>query len=214
MAETTPTPEDEPKGLSTKLLLFIAIGLAVTLIALAVVWFLMSSKNDANISEEATDTAVVESGTETTAENADNNQETVDLPDIPIATSDETATDTSTATEPATPALPISSANAASTPNIATDHLLSEIMDLQKQLAQARADNQTLIKQVQTLSSSNQSQTGSDSTNPARTPVPLSNIVRNDSLPDFTKKARPNAANVELAPKWGNFNNLSAQQGG
>lgn len=207
MADTT-TSVEQKNDASSQLLLYTAIGLATILLALTAFWFIGGNNEEpaAMISDAAAGETMVEN---TMTDNPAIVPADIDPISAPVQLDNHAD---SKKMESLTIVQPIVTVATATQPTQATEMLLSEIRDLQQQLAQAHADNQTLIKQVQTLSSANNQQSATQ-TETERHHIPLSNIVRNDSPPDFSKKARPNPANVELAPKWGNMTHLSSSQG-
>jgi flagellar basal body-associated protein FliL len=213
------------KGLTTSLLIKVAVGLGVVLIAMIAAFFLLSSSpkpeagtaitektelSDADTeSAEASEVTVMEeeapADAVTTPETG-----TIDLP--PVAGTEATPSaesQTSVAPAPVVPML-----KPAATANNASDRVLSEMVALQKQLTTLQEENQKLIKRVEQLARENQSLqaggngiAGASSISPVADEAPVDDGV--NTVPLYHRQNRyTNTPQPELKPQWGEFQQL------
>ncbi len=205
------------KGLSTSLLIKIAAGLGVLLIALIVSYFFLSKS-----AEEATDnveeTTQSESAAETeTAESApdtDTAEETIALPETPSTETTETAAaEESSAIDPA---VGLAATGAAAVSNPVTQpstKILSELVALQQQMANLQEENQTLIKRVETLAKENEelkSRTRQvDNTNPDAV-INDDRLVNSDEIPNYYRESSSSSSQPLPEPKWGDFEDYNS----
>lgn len=222
--DKTDAKEDEApkKGLSTSLLIKVAIGLGVILIAMVVAFFLLSSSpdtesattEDTEISEvESPETAELdEAMAEETTSVVTPESGTIELPSLT-----ETATATKATEIPATAnninngtvtAPEAATSKPALTGNASTDKLLSEMVALQKQLSAMQQENQKLIKRVEQLTKESETLRGRlpQSTSSTTSPVSDEELVNNDEVPLYYRENRySNTPQPELKPQWGEF---------
>jgi|GEM_PF-1549166 len=219
------TGKDEPEqtkkaGPSTSLLIKVAVGLGIVLIAMVAAFFLLppSSQSDGTTSDEA---EVSEVDTqEMTSEVAEEEPAAVtpEKGTIELPTLAETAAPAETASAPATEnnnavaAKVTPSPQPASTTNPPSDKVLAEMVALQKQLNAMQQENQKLIKRVEQLVSENQTL---KSTAPAAAPSVISPIddeqlVNHDDVPLYYRQNRyANTPQPDLKPQWGEFQQLN-----
>jgi flagellar basal body-associated protein FliL len=225
-ADADTSEEEAPKkGLSTSLLIKIAIGLGVVLIAMIAAFFLLSSspkpEDDAAAAEEIEISEADTANTEESAETALDEEApadvvttpetgTIDLP--PVAGAE--ATPASNADNSAAPAPVVPMLNPATAATGSSDRVLSEMVALQKQLNTMQQENQKLIKRVEQLSRENQSLkiggTGTNSST-ANSPVAEEAFVGDgvDNVPLYYRENRySNTPQPELKPQWGEFQQL------
>jgi flagellar basal body-associated protein FliL len=224
--QTTDEEQAPSKGLSTSLLIKVAIGLGVVLIALVVTFFLMSQNADDATDAEAEFQSQVEPVADGQA--TEGETETGQAPEAPPssdepgatseielpATPDETPQSAELAaptTEPSNAEAPISSTSAQG-----SDNLLAEIVSLQQQVVNLQKENQDLIKRVQDLAKENESlkarveqlagspavpatASGNDVINDQR-------LVNQDEVPLYYRQhPYRDKQQIELKPKWGDF---------
>lgn len=208
------------KGLTTSLLVKVAIGLTVLLIALIVAFFLLSSSPETD-SEASENTEISETTPEATAEVMTDDVATVtpesgtiELPPLAETTppaETNSAPDNNTATAVVTtPTSPAPSGNAS-----AEDKLLSEFVALQKQLNAMQQENAKLIQRVEELNKESET---------LRTRLPQSTssnisytndeqVVNTDDVPLYYRENRyANTPQPELKPQWGEFQQPNTQQ--
>lgn len=209
LEENTDSGEEQAgksKGLSTALLIKVAIGLGVLLIALIVAFFFFSPATD----EEDTAGEAVQSEVAAVTEDmpADTSDE-IELPPVedsasaPLAASE--AVDTTSTSAPATQTSPATSSE-----------LLSEMLALQKQISSLQQDNQKLIRQVEQLVEENDKLKTQVSQLTAQRPdldevIADDQLVNNNQVPGYYREDRyRNTPQPELAPKWGEFDQLDS----
>lgn len=210
-------PEAKKKGLSTSLLIKIAAGLGLLLVALIVSYFFLSKSADID-PETTEDTAQIESdtasepaaeATEATSEDTEP-EETIALPDVPATDTDE-SNNTDNAASEINPAVGMAATGAAAITNPVTQpssKILSELVALQQQLANMQDENQTLIKRIEELAKENEalkSRTRQvDNTNPDAV-INDDRLVNSDEIPNYYRGNGSSAPQPELEPKWGEF---------
>lgn len=228
--ETEASEDEAPKkGLSTSLLIKVAIGLGIVLIAMLAAFFLLPSSpsSDTTTTEE---TQISEAETTETADAHEDEIEapssvvtpesgSIELPSVaentsaPSAAESASAATENTNTPVTTPVVPSSQPAAAI--NTPSDKVLSEMVALQKQLNTMQQENQKLIKRVEQLAKENQT-LKSDTPqkakqNSAASPVDDSQFVDNgdDEVPLYYRQNRyANTPQPELKPQWGEFQQL------
>lgn len=225
-ADADASEEEAPKkGLSTSLLIKVAIGLGVVLIAMIAAFFLLSSspkpEDDVAAAEE---TEISEADTVNAEESAETAKEeeapadvvttpetgTIDLP--PVAGAQ--ATPTPNADNSAVPAPVVPMLNPATSATGSSDRVLSEMVALQKQLNTMQQENQKLIKRVEQLARENQSLKiggSGTSSSSAKSPVADETFVDDgvDNVPLYYRENRySNTPQPELKPQWGEFQQL------
>lgn len=224
--EADAAEEEAPKkGLSTSLLVKVAIGLGVVLIAMIAAFFLLSSSpKSEDESVTAEETEITEADTETTEQADESVTEeeapadvvtapetgTIDLP--PVAGADVApSADTQTSAVPV-PVVPM--LKPATSANNSSDRVLSEMVALQKQLNTMQDENQKLIKRVEQLARENQSlKTGGNEVagSPSVSPIADDALVDDgvDNVPLYYRQNRyANTPQPELKPQWGEFQQL------
>lgn len=200
-AQETDAAEKPSKGLSTSLLIKVAIGLSVVLIALIVAFFMMP-KESVEQTESELETPIEEQVEIEDTETADAETDSIALPDI-----EEDAN-----TAPETPAVDAEQSATPTTP--ASDNVLSEIMALQKQIGGLKQENQKLIKQVEQLVKENEKLKTQVSQLTAQRPsldevIADEQLVNNTETPAYFRQQRyRNTPQPELEPKWGEFDAL------
>ncbi len=194
--------QEKQTGLSTSLLIKIAIGLGVLLIALLVSFFLLSSSGETETTE---DNPTSESEQVEIADADKTTDEALDLPVMPepesadaaVEMNDVPATGQNTTTPPATP-----------------DKVLSEIIALQKQVATLQEENQALIKKVQILVQENdvlKSKVNRLANNSPDAVINDEQLVNTGDIPAYYRQNQyTNTPQIELEPKWGEFNSLDS----
>jgi len=188
--------------LSTSLLIKIAIGLLVLIIAMGAAYFFWPA-SDADIASNGNDEEeVVEGIAENAIENSENEPASIELPLIPTETAGaDESTEVSNLTESAvTPATPSTEASVANT---------AELTALQQQITALQAEKDRLNQQVENLTETNQALTQQVSTTkqqlsqeqdietPVTKPRP---ILRPSTYASDPYKYSPK---FELEPKWG-----------
>jgi len=175
--------EQAKKGLSTALLIKVAIGLAVLLIVLAVTLFFFTS----------TETDTPDDNTEATqTEQTDDNDDSADIDLASTTDNDNATTDTDVSMNAST-----------------AEKALTQILELQQQLTELKAENQKLNKNIEELTTENndlkkQSDTLSQKTIDSE--LPLEQLVNTPDLPrDYRRDDYANSPKFELEPKWGEF---------
>ena len=208
--------QPEKGGLTTSLLIKVAIGLGVVLVAMVVAFFLFSgSPETENQSSEETavsETKVDEVDEQRTEEESVVTPEsgTIELPPLTATKPPaETTTSTTTAesnTVPLPPATATSQPAAAS--NASSAKVLAEIVALQKQLESMQQENQRLIKRVEQLTQESetlQSRLPQSSSSKTIT-MTDERFVDNDDVPLYYRENRySNTPQPELKPQWGEF---------
>lgn len=210
--------EDEApkKGLSTSLLIKIAVGLGVVLIAMVVSFFLLSSSPETatEVSEEAevSETASQELNEQTGDDSAAVTPEsgTIELPSLVETTAPKETTPASASQSDNTETAAVTpSAQTATTGNAPSDKVLSEMVALQKQLDTMQQENQKLIKRVEQLAKENQtlrSGTPGAISSSASSPINDEQLVSHDEVPLYHRQNRySNSPQPELKPQWGEF---------
>lgn len=210
-------PEAKKKGLSTSLLIKIAAGLGILLIALIVSYFFLSKSADID-PETTEDTAQTESdaasdpAAETAEETSEDTteEETIALPDVPATETDESDNNNS-ADSGMNLAVGMAATGAAAVTNPVTQpssKILAELVALQQQLANLQDENQTLIKRVEELAKENEalkSRTRQvDNTNPDAV-INDERLVNSDEIPNYYQGNGSSSPQPELEPKWGEF---------
>lgn len=210
-------PEAKKKGLSTSLLIKIAAGLGILLIALIVSYFFLSKSADID-PETTEDTAQTESdaasdpAAETAEETSEDTteEETIVLPDVPATETDESDNNNS-ADSGMNLAVGMAATGAAAVTNPVTQpssKILAELVALQQQLANLQDENQTLIKRVEELAKENEalkSRTRQvDNTNPDAV-INDDRLVNSDEIPNYYQGNGSSSPQPELEPKWGEF---------
>lgn len=198
MADKDDIPEDDSnqdaeasdegkKGLSTALLIKVAIGLAVLLIVLAGALFFFTSAEPEN-PDENTEVAQTET--------SDDNGDAADI-DLPSTSSnDDATTDSETSMKGST-----------------AEKALSQMLELQQKITELETENKELNKEVDDLTNENkelnkelevfnQGMSSSD--------IPLDQLVNTPDLPrDYRRNDYANTPKFELEPKWGEFETLT-----
>ncbi|MTI64024.1 hypothetical protein [Methylophaga sp.] len=205
-------PQAKKKGLSTALLIKIAAGLGVVLIALIVSFFFLSQSADVDTedteqttqSESEAEAAPTESETESS-----NTEDTIVLPEVPSdETAEEPSADNASEFNPAV-GLAATGASAVSSPvTQPTTKILSELVALQQQMAGLQEENQMLIKRVEALAKENEALKSKtrqiDNTNPDAI-INDEQLVNSDDIPLYYRESGSGAPQPELEPKWGDF---------
>lgn len=204
--------EESKKGLSTSLLIKVAIGLGVLLIALIAAFFLLSGSPEPE-SADTNETAISQTESEETTESASEDPSvvtpesgTIDLPPVAETTPDaETAPEAVMETNAALDPAALSSTVA--TPNPSTQRVLAEMMALQEQLNSMREENQKLIRRVEELTKESQTlstQLPQKSNTSMVDPINDEQVVNRDDVPLYYRENRyANTPQPELAPQWG-----------
>ncbi len=207
------------KGLSTSLLIKIAVGLGVVLIAMVVAFFVFSSSPETE-SATAEDTEISETETPETAEVDEDMEEettpvvtpesgTIELPSVA-----ENATPTAATQTPATEggssltASEVPALQPAPTGSTSSDKVLSEMVALQKQISAMQQENQKLIKRVEELTKESDTLRARlpQSTSSTAAPINDEQFVDNDDVPLYYRENRySNTPQPELKPQWGEF---------
>lgn len=203
--------ESKPKGLSTALLIKVAIGLGVLLIALIVAFFIIPPSGDEGHTASEDFRSQVEPVNQDTApgtgDAATATSGEIELPPVkgsataPVAVSE--ADNTTASSSPST-----------ETSQGTSDKVLTEILALQKQISALQQDNQNLIKQVEQLAAENDRLKTQVSQLTAQRPsldevIADEQLVNNTEMPDTYRADRyRNTPQPELAPKWGEFEQL------
>lgn len=228
-ADADASEEAAPKkGLTPSLLIKVAIGLGVVLIAMIAAFFLLSSSpepddetaavEEAEISEADTESTELSEATEAeeaVPEDVVTTPETgsIDLP--PVAGAE--VTPSSEASTSAAPAPVVPMLKPAASANNSSDRVLSEMVALQKQLSTIQEENQKLIKRVEQLARENQSlKTGSNEvaspSSTSQSPVADNGLVDDgaDNVPLYYRQNRySNTPQPDLKPQWGEFQQLN-----
>ncbi len=213
LEESTEEPQETKKGLSTSLLIKIAAGLGVLLIALIVSFFFLSKSAD-----EATDnmeeTTQSESEAETSAPDSETAEETIALPDTP--STETTASSAVETTSEINPAAGLAATGAAAVSNPVTQpttKILSELVALQQQMANLQEENQTLIKRVETLAKENEALKSKtrqvENTNPDAV-INDDRLVNSDEIPNYYRSGGSSLSQPQLEPKWGDFEDYTS----
>lgn len=176
------------KGLSTSLLIKIAIGLAVLLIVLAGALFFVKSSDQTSSADNS---------------ESDNAQQTVEESEVTASDQPETSatvSDVNTTTN--TPA------------NTSTsERALAQILELQQQISDLKVENQNLNKNISTLTNENndlKKEVEVFTTEINSTEIPLDQLVNTQDLPrDYRRETYANSPKFELEPKWGEFENTT-----
>jgi flagellar basal body-associated protein FliL len=194
-------------GLSTSLLIKVAVGLGVVLIAMLVAFFLLSSSPETDTAEveaevsEADSQALNEETSDASTDVAPAN-ETIELPSL---TETATTSETTPATQNNSEVAGTSPATTAKTP---TDKVLSEMVALQKQLDTMQQENQKLIKRVEELTRESETlrQRLPGSTSSSASPINDEQAGNNSEVPLYYRENRySNTPQPELKPQWGEF---------
>lgn len=187
--------QEKQTGLSTSLLIKIAIGLGVLLIALLVSFFLLSSSGE----------------TETTEDNPTSESKQVEIADealgLPVMPEPESA-------DAAVEMNDVPATGQNTTPPATPDKVLSEIIVLQKQVATLQEENQALIKKVQILVQENdvlKSKVDRLANNSPDAVINDEQLVNTGDIPAYYRQNQyANTPQIELEPKWGEFNSLDS----
>lgn len=204
--------QTEKKGLSTSLLIKVAAGLAVLLIALIVSFFFLSKSGDID-PESTAENAQSESETEVESAEAvtDSGQteDTIVLPDTPPTdTAQDPVVADANEIDPAVGMAATGAAAVTSPVTQPTTKILSELVALQQQIAGLQEENQTLIKRVEQLAKENEAlktQTRQvANTNPDAV-INDDQLVNSDEIPNYFRGNVSSTPQPELEPKWGEF---------
>ncbi len=186
-AEASEDGEQGKKGLSTALLIKVAIGLAVLLIVLAVALFFFKS---AEPEAQKEDTEV------TQAVQTDANDDTADSELASTSDNEKPTTEPDTSMQSST-----------------AEKALTQILELQQEIKALEAENQELNQEIEDLTTENKDlnkeieiyNQGMSSAD-----VPLEQLVRSPALPrDYRRNDYANTPKFELEPKWGDFETLT-----
>ncbi len=211
-AEETQTKK---KGLSNKLLISIAAGLGVLLIALIVSFFFLSKSAD-EVSESAEATTQTESEAATAEAETDTSEpdESIALPDVPSG--ETSAAETGDASAGIDPAVGLAATGAAAVTSPVTQpstKILSELVAIQQQMANLQEENQTLIKRVEELAKENEALKAKSrqlsNTNPDAV-INDEQLVNSDNVPLYYQESRSSTPQPKLEPKWGEFDNYNS----
>lgn len=218
-SQTDEAEKPQKGGLSTSLLIKVAIGLGIILIAMVVALFLLSSSpetdpaatDDTEISE--TESQEVKEATEDDSTIVTPESGPIELPSLAETpaptktTSAPTAQNDNTETAAVTP-----SAQAVPSAKAPSNNVLAEMVALQKQLDATQQENQKLIKRVEQLIKENQSlQRGTTSAAATTTANAVNDpsFVSNNDVPSYYRENRYSTTpQPELKPQWGEFQTL------
>ncbi|GAB4298538.1 MAG: hypothetical protein Kow0083_11030 [Methylophaga sp.] len=215
------------KGLSVSLLIKIAVGLGVLLIAMIVSFFLLSQSADIEteaaqetlLNQPETEPAIETELTDSEAETGSENNEVI--PDLsatqPSGSIEAPAVDTGAVGDP-NAAITAPNTVSLDTPEAeSTASLLAEIVVLQQQVAHLQEENQKLIRQIEQLSKENQSapsKPAENNTSAINTvPEEIINddrLVNIDDVPAYHVRRHANTSQPRLAPKWGEFDEYNS----
>jgi hypothetical protein len=215
------------KGLSVSLLIKIAVGLGVLLIAMIVSFFLLSQSADIEteaaqetlLNQPETEPAIETELTDSEAETGSENDEVI--PDLSASQPSDTivapAADTGAVVDP-NAAITAPNTVSLDTPETeSTASLLAEIVVLQQQVAHLQEENQKLIRQIEQLSKENQSApskpTADNTTSSTVVPEEIINddrLVNIDDVPAYHVRRHANTSQPRLAPKWGEFDEYNS----
>lgn len=176
--------ESGKKGLSTGLLIKIAIGLAVLLIVLAGGLFFFKSSEQTSFAENGE----LDTTQQTVAENKviDSDQPKTS------ATVSEESTSTNTST---------------------SEKALAQILELQQQISDLKVENQNLNEEITSLTNKNndlKKEVEVFTREINSTEIPLNQLINTQDLPrDYRRETYANSPKFELEPKWGEFENTA-----
>lgn len=211
--EEAATQEEEPakkKGLTPSLLIKIAIGLLIVLLALIAAFFLLPG--DEAVEADKTDTAqsqveLIEDAQPVPADAVDKPQTgSIELPDVFEQSSEDSTTSADSA---AVAAMAVPAQAAVSKPLASPDKVLAELVALQQQIANLQEENQGLIKRVQDLAKENETLKTQVSQLSASKPSTESvindqQLVNTGDIPLYYRQNRyDDSKQIELKPKWG-----------
>lgn len=216
LEEATANNEDKAEaktqGLSPSLLIKIAIGLGILLIAMVVAFFMMPSGSDTPENEASFQSQVEPVENESVPE-ATTDTDSIELP--PVAETTPTAEPNATS-ETAGMAIMAATTATAARPMNSPDKVLSEILALQQQIAGLQQENQTLIKRVEALVKENEmlkTQVNQMAATRPSTDEVISDeqLVNTGEVPLYYRQnGYLNTAQPELKPKWGEFDELNS----
>ena len=194
--------QEKQKGLSTSLLIKIAVGLGVLLIALLVSFFLFSKSSETDTAED------IPANESEQVEMADAEKSPDEALDLPVAPGPGSADATEENFD-----LP-ASGQSASAPPATPDRVLSEVIALQKQVASLQEENQALIKQIQDLVQENavlKSKVDRLANNSPDAVINDDQLVNTGETPAYYRRNQyANTPEIELEPRWGEFDPLDS----
>jgi hypothetical protein len=194
--------EISKKGISTSLLIKIAIGLAVLLIILAVSLFFFTGGENTEDAEgtEVTPSEEAQSANDMAEQVQSTDAEQTSIVELPMTPDQIVQSENGDMT--GTP-----SADGSDAAMSTSEKALAQILTLQEQIARLEAEKQELAKQVETLEQENldlKKEVEIFSRSKAENEIPLDQLVNNRDLPrDYRRDDYANTPKFDLEPKWG-----------
>lgn len=217
LEEGNDEPQAKKKGLSTSLLIKIAAGLGLLLIALIVSFFFLSKSADEatdNVAETTSSESAAATETAESAATGETTEETIALPEMPSEeTTESVAAEETSAIDPAVGLAATGAAAVSSPVTQPTTKILSELVALQQQMANLQEENQTLIKRVETLAKENETLKSRsrqvENTNPDAV-INDDQLVNSDGIPLYYRESRSSSPQPKLEPRWGDFDEYNS----